>query len=686
MNKTKSVPPSQLTPLTRALRLALGSTLFSLTALSSLAQAADTFTGLDDLVGGSFYSLAYGVSADGAVVVGQSNGTSGYEAFRWTQAGGMVGLGDLAGGGFNSQANGVSADGAVVVGVSSSTYGNEAFRWTQAGGMVGLGDLAGGFFFSSASGVSADGAVVVGRSRSTSGYEAFLWTQAGGMVGLGDLAGGSFDSSANGVSADGAVVVGRGDGASGTEAFRWTQAGGMVGLGDLAGGGFDSSATGVSADGAVVVGYGSNAIGTEAFRWTQTGGMVGLGDLAGGFFYSRANGVSADGAVVVGQSNGTSGYEAFRWTQAGGMVTVTSWLGVAGVTVTPGYTMFDASGVSADGSVVVGRAYGPSGTEAYLARVSVIGSGIINPAVFNQSVMETGSRAVQAGVGLPALVLFGAHHRSILDSGLARSANGACAWATGDIARQNGSDTRMGLAEVGACKDLDTARIGLGIGHAYAKQDWSFGGEAKYNGEYLIAEAANAFANGIQPSLTAYYGRFGTTLNRNYQNGANIDTSRGTPDATSKAVRVRVDWKDITQLGNVSISPYAAYTWMRTSVDGYTEAGGGFPVRFDSNSWDTNDIRIGTAGLLSLNTATDLRVGAEAVHRFEGSNSGSSGQILGLSSFAVKGESIKQNWVRVTADVDHRFTDNMLMTVGVNAGGNGGDANWGLTTGLKASF
>jgi uncharacterized protein with beta-barrel porin domain len=316
----------------------------------------------------------------------------------------------------------------------------------------------------------------------------------------------------------------------------------------------------------------------------------------------------------------------------------------------------------------------------------VIGSGIINPAVFNQSVMETGSRAVQAGVGIPALALFGAHHRSILDSGLARSANGACAWATGDIARQNDSDTRMGLAEIGACKDMDTARFGLGIGHAYAKQDWSFGGEAKYNGEYLIAEAANAFANGIQPSLTAYYGRFDTTMNRNYQNGANIDTSRGTPDATSKALRVRVDWKDAAQLGNVSVSPYAAYTWMRTSVDGYTETGGGFPVRFDSNSWDTNDIRVGAAGLLALNTNTDLRAGAEAVHRFEGNNAGSSGQILGLSSFAVSGQSIKQNWVRVTADVDHRIQDNMLITVGANAGSNGGDPSWGLTAGLKASF
>ena len=68
------------------------------------------------------------------------------------------GLGDLPGGGFGSNAFGVSADGSIVVGVGSSAAGNQAFRWTAAGGMVGLGDLPGGNFDSRANGVSADGA------------------------------------------------------------------------------------------------------------------------------------------------------------------------------------------------------------------------------------------------------------------------------------------------------------------------------------------------------------------------------------------------------------------------------------------------------------------------------------------------------------------------------------------------
>ena len=44
--------------------------------------------GLGDLPGGSFHSAGYGVSADGATVVGHSQSASGAEAFRWTETAG----------------------------------------------------------------------------------------------------------------------------------------------------------------------------------------------------------------------------------------------------------------------------------------------------------------------------------------------------------------------------------------------------------------------------------------------------------------------------------------------------------------------------------------------------------------------------------------------------------------------
>ena len=173
--------------------------------------------GLGDLPGGGFSSLALGVSADGSVVVGQSVGASGFEAFRWTSGDGMVGLGDLPGGSARSYASGASADGSVVVGHSTGASGVEAFRWTSGGGMVGLGDLPGGGFRSLATGVSADGSVVVGRGVSATAGEAFIWdpnhgmqslqTVLEGQLGL-DLTGWTLD--ARSVSADGTTIVGIG--------------------------------------------------------------------------------------------------------------------------------------------------------------------------------------------------------------------------------------------------------------------------------------------------------------------------------------------------------------------------------------------------------------------------------------------------------------------------------------------
>ena len=82
------------------------------------AQAA-SFSGLGRLPGRGTTSVAFGVSADGSTVVGQSGDRrNNFEAFRWTEAGGMVGLGDLPGGDFGSVAFGVSADGSTIVGQS----------------------------------------------------------------------------------------------------------------------------------------------------------------------------------------------------------------------------------------------------------------------------------------------------------------------------------------------------------------------------------------------------------------------------------------------------------------------------------------------------------------------------------------------------------------------------------------
>jgi probable HAF family extracellular repeat protein len=338
----------------------------SFSALSLLAVApvqAASFTGLG-------YAFPHGISADGSVVVGGSYINGKYEAFRWTQSGGMVSLGRLSSDDAFSEANGVSADGSVVVGNSVGINVYKAFRWTQSEGMVDLG----GFPSSNdneANGVSADGSVIVGKSARPNGSEAARWTQTEGIIGLGTLPSlfARF-SEAKGVSADGSVIVGDD---RWQQAFRWTQSGGMVGLGYLTGD-YRSEAKGVSADGSVIVGSSSNNDGVEAFRWTQESGMVGLGFLDSSNIYSEANGVSADGSVVVGYSGTGSGFfginNAFRWTQSSGMVNLKDQLTGFGLNLS-GWQLVNAMGVSADGFTIVGNGINPSGQgEAWIANLS----------------------------------------------------------------------------------------------------------------------------------------------------------------------------------------------------------------------------------------------------------------------------------------------------------------------------
>ncbi|MHB1034843.1 MAG: hypothetical protein ACYC0Y_09370 [Pirellulales bacterium] len=259
---------------------------------------------------GDEWSAAMAIAADGATVVGTSQQGSYHidyqpEAFRWTASGGLVGLGFLPGNEW-SEALGVSADGAVVVGYSQTSLGEEllggeAFRWTAAGGMQGLGYLP-GHHHSKAMGVSANGKVIVGFSREDhiAPRHAFAWTEAGGMVDLGLPAGGQW-AEAHAASADGSVIIGDwGTPSSGHRGFLWNQADGFLDLGDDV-----FWAADVSADGSVVVGGrwigGDIWLGAEAFRWTAAGGMVGLGNLSPGLNDNgEATGVSADGSVVVG--------------------------------------------------------------------------------------------------------------------------------------------------------------------------------------------------------------------------------------------------------------------------------------------------------------------------------------------------------------------------------------------------
>ncbi len=324
-----------------------------------------TFLGLGCLPGNfTPESHAWGVSADGKIVVGSSSSKNGNEeAFRWTKADGMQALGGLRDDkkdkqfgmprAINSRAVAVSDDGAVMVGYSEPGS-TRATIWTKNGEIQDLGALPNTFLknpASSAYGASGNGSTIVGESSVDGGDEAFRWTKADGMTGIGRLPGG--DQMAGGprsmalaISSDGNTIVGFSSSKLGQEGFRWTK----------------------NSDGSVVVGY-FDAGNMQAFRWSQADGMKSLENLKGAKSCT-ASAISRDGSTIVGGGYAGSSPEALRWTEKKGVESIRQLLIDHGVDMS-GWQLYTATGVSADGTVIVGYGMNPKKNwEAWRADLS----------------------------------------------------------------------------------------------------------------------------------------------------------------------------------------------------------------------------------------------------------------------------------------------------------------------------
>lgn len=677
-------------------------TIFFLSTSKAPAEILD----LGLLPNGDLYSIAMDVSANGQVVVGSTYNPFKYfalHAFRWTPTDGMSSLGALNGGP-NSEAKATSADGSVVVGYAAdgaAADANRAFRWTQATGMVSLGTLNGGAY-SEARDVSADGSVVVGIAYDglvANNARAFRWTQATGMVNLGVLSGGDH-SYANGVSDDGNVVVGSSTISTNYtwRAFRWTQNTGMVGLGAINNGNF-SEAMGASADGGVVVGYAADGAANNAdraFRWTQGDGMVSLGALNGGNV-SRAFDVSADGKVVVGESTydtddidayESADYRGFRWTQATGMITIEQWLTANGVSVGPEMTTCGAYAVSADGNTVVGDL---TNGHAFLARVvsqdAPNPGGMVDLVNFNNSFYEARS--------LPALllndadlVIHGSHGnpmRGLLQPGQ------SSVWTTGDLGISNHSshfDNEQAAGEFGYSRALaDGLQMKLAIGGSHDRNDLQQGGDYWMQGVYLTPEVIYNFYGDFYASLTGYYQDGSTDFRRGYLNaGTQVVSAADDIDSQTLAARLRFDWLNAINLGDAGFSPYVSATVVETSIDGFTETGGGFPARWDSRSETETTFRAGMDAALPITDSITLLGRMEAGLRADEEGADSMAHVLGLYDLNLPGLSYRRSWLRGGAGFEIQWGPGSFSTM-VNAVTDGGSpaSHW-LTASYRVTF
>jgi probable HAF family extracellular repeat protein len=273
--------------------------------------------------------------------------------------------------------------------------------------------------------ISADGRTVVGQllvgGSCGDDRRPIVWTRDRGFTIL--RSDGYAGGVALAISADGLTIVGlRNSNCSGYYSAVWT----FNGLATPSNA--DEVCFDVSANGSAVVGGTLYFGGVRAFRWTPTGGIVNLGTLVGGN-WSEALGVSADGSIVVGRARDSSGkLRAFRWTQQDGMRNLGAAIG------NEAFDQSEAVGISPDGNVIVGIAYNDR-----------------NEAVGFRNILQSGRR-VNISLGDPPAGFTGVYPRRTNEDG---------SIIVGSMRKSNGTNRAMRWTQAGGLEDLNVTYASL---------------------------------------------------------------------------------------------------------------------------------------------------------------------------------------------------------------------------------
>ena len=607
------------------------------------------------------------VSGNGLTVVGTDTSTGGFRAFRIV--GGTHSLLNLDASGSFSEAAAASQDGLVIVGHTDISGVIHAAIWNG----VSLTTLPlGAYAEMRATGVSADGLTVVGFMVDVNGRTDAFYRDSLNFVSLASLSG-LLHTKATGVSGDGSLIVGtvsndfffspiardgfihdrvgvtltvinpRGDGVAGFGSRPFTEM------------------TGISADGSTSIGV-SYSIGSSpttdglAFRRASNGTITSLGNLGGA--WSIPNAISANGAVIVGQSANGSSEEAFVY-QNGTMT---------GLGFLSGGSTSNATGVSADGSVIVG--YGDV-TGGAIHAFTYANQTLLDATEWMRSLNGPGSLSAMS-INLSNLPLEGAHHRPLMSyDGMGKQRQ---FWATGDFgASSRQTDRRTSYGEVGASQAYGDTVVGVAAGTALQTQDLLFGGDAKITGQTFMAEIDTRLADKESIlSLLVLRGEWDAQTARGYVTGGGNDISRGQTDMDTTTVRVRYDGPTQKFTGNFTAAPYASFALTRVNTDGFAESGGSFPATFDAHSHTAKESRLGLLTKFTAGPATTIRVTAEWIHRFDDAGDALSGVNQTTSgAFSVAGLAPTKDQARFGLDVDHKLSADTMLSLSIHAAGYG---------------
>lgn len=679
----------------RALSILSATACFAFTATPAFAQSLQPTPGSP--------SIAYAVSGDGQVVAVLDISSGQVPSLLYSD-GTQRDLSTIFPAGNNGGAvNKLSTDGSVAMGnYYDAAFLNRAFIWTDADGLIDLGDLGQGVPSAQARGMSSNtttvaNAVVVGNaSTGLGGLQAFSWTQAGGMVALPYLgtADGADMASAYGASANGSVIVGASDDGSGVQQAVYWQGGNVfdLGIGSIYGASATSGALDVSASGTVIIGTATDGADTRAFRW-ESGVATILDNAAGGYTSFQPYEITPDGNIIVGTSFGAPNglFQATRWDETNGTQLLEDILLAANVDLT-GWQLAQATGVSDDGSVIVGLGDLNGQTRGFI----MSNTAVTTPEELASSlaplgaVQEQAQGAVGFGLGQSMLTARNAlsayFPRSLTNEAAQRdypqtaqaldnvapAAGGSdglrkAMYVTGTLAAGQGgelsNDSASGTAGM-IVQMTDTMALGGGVVISRSNNDTRFGGESRFD-----AAGVSAFASyeeqpesGIHLYGTAVAARLNSEIDRNYLNGGSIDRSQGETDGWGAGVALRGGYMHALT-DHTTVMPYAEVEWSHARLDGYSETGGGAPATVDDQNAHRVVSRLGGELNQKVHKDTSLRMRAAWGHEIAASGDGVNVTAMTVTQ-TVGGEADK-DWLEAGVGMTYRMSERTSLAADV---------------------
>jgi hypothetical protein len=362
--------------------------------------------------------------------------------------------------------------------------------------------------------------------------------------------------------------------------------------------------------------------------------------------------VNGDGSVVVGTSGGN---HAFRWTAVNGMQSIQSLLIAAGVNMT-GWSLWEARGVSANGSIIVGDGTNPSSfPEGWIARLCDLpGANCITGFVTMPDQMN--SFASVGAVGQTASASLGGNFNTITNY----ATQGGTPTSPGSpfsVFTAFGFDSDPTVAgTLGATAKLNDRGLiaGATIGADNIRTTNMYdGGSSRMNAGIIGAFIAQVPDAGWQWLLGANAIYLDGKISRGYLNGTIPVTSTGSTHGEGYGFAGRLGYSFAGLLPRTTLTPFGSYTLTRAEFAGYTETDGPFPAAINSFHDIEQVSRVGADARYTFKPGTWTWGTLAWGHRLDRGNSPDiSGTLIGLFPLSTSGgATTKRDWAEATAGV-----------------------------------